>query len=166
MAHLPGNNHRVVSATPEELGALRQLLIAEALPHQGVDYGAGVRFLVARSPSGALLGGVGLEGSGPDALLRSLVVDPAYRSAGIGEDLVTAIERVARHRGVANLYLLTTTAAGFFLNRGYRHTDRSRVPSALQRTDEFTTLCPASADCLTRRLQPAAATQSRGPVTS
>jgi amino-acid N-acetyltransferase len=142
----------IASADALELAALRRLLIAEALPHQGVEARATARFLVASTPGCAVAGGVGLEEAGRDALLRSLVVDPSHRGAGVGARLVEAIEVLARQRDVRMLYLLTTTAAGFFAALGYRSAERALVPAALQRLEEFSTLCPASADCLCKPL--------------
>ena len=162
MGQSSDNMHRIADATPVELGALRRMLVAESLPEQGVASGAGARFLVARTADGRVLGGIGLEGGCPAALLRSLVVDRAHRGAGIGEALVAAIEDVARVDGVETLYLLTLDAAGFFSKLGYGHADRSRVPRALRQTDEFSTLCPASADCMAKRLRSRDASDADG----
>src|SRR5262245_15087052 len=62
---------------------------------------------------------VGIELLGASALLRSLVVRPDLRSTGLGKALVARAEAHARAHGVRALYLLTTTAAGFFERRGY-----------------------------------------------
>jgi amino-acid N-acetyltransferase len=60
---------------------------------------------------------VGLEPCGQDALLRSLVVAPDERAHGLGTSLVEHAEQEARKRGLRALYLLTTTAEGFFSRR-------------------------------------------------
>src|SRR5919109_1866946 len=59
---------------------------------------------------GHVRGIVGLELFGNVGLLRSLVVSPEERMHGVGSRLVVHAERVAAARGVASLYLLTTTA--------------------------------------------------------
>ena len=50
----------------------------------------------------------------------------------------------AAEKGVATLYLLTTTAADFFGRRGYEAVPRSAAPAAIAATPQFRDLCPAS----------------------
>ena len=57
-----------------------------------------------------------------------------------------------RARGVATVYLLTTTAEHFFRSRGYVVTPRNAAPPAIRSTPEFTGLCPASSAFLSKRL--------------
>jgi amino-acid N-acetyltransferase len=103
-------------------------------------------------PEHAPIGLVGLELHGRSALLRSLVVAPAHRSAGLGTALVERAEAHAREHGVQAVYLLTTTADVFFRRRGYEGADRDRVPAAIKATREFASLCPASAAFLCKHL--------------
>jgi amino-acid N-acetyltransferase len=103
-------------------------------------------------PANAPVGIVGLQFCGSDALLRSLVVSPAHRAQGLGQQLVEHAERHARARGVATVYLLTTTAEHFFRSRGYVVTPRDTAPSAIRSTPEFAGLCPASSAFLSKRL--------------
>jgi amino-acid N-acetyltransferase len=130
---------------------LRRLLADEDLPIEGVGPGDG-RFLVAVDAAGRVRGGVGLEGGPPDALLRSLVVDPADRGSGLGEKLLGAAESMADSAGVRRLYLLTTTAADYFGARGYQRIARHAAPAAILASGEFTRLCPDSAIAMMRRL--------------
>ncbi len=97
-----------------------------------------------------LIGVVGLEIYGTVALLRSLAVAPAWQGRGLGAALLAHAERAARQRGIAALYLLTTTAEAFFAQRGYARIPREAVPPILRQTAEFAALCPASAVCLTK----------------
>ncbi len=94
----------------------------------------------------------GLEGDGPDRLLRSVVVLAGRRGGGIGRALVAGIEQEARDLGVRRLHLLTTTAAPFFRALGYSDADRASAPSAVAASREFTSLCPASATYLVKAL--------------
>jgi len=87
----------------------------------------------------------GVETHGSEGLLRSVVVDPPARGREVGTALCVALERRARADGVDTLYLLTTTAAGFFADCGYAAIDRSVVPAAIRETDEFADLCPSTA---------------------
>jgi amino-acid N-acetyltransferase len=53
---------------------------------------------------------------------------------------------------VKELVLLTQSAALFFQRQGYRVVERSGVPRAVQMSEEFRSLCPASATCMTKSL--------------
>jgi amino-acid N-acetyltransferase len=103
-------------------------------------------------PRSAPIGLVGVEMCGPDALLRSLVVDPEHRSTGLGHRLVARAEAHAKGQRVAAVYCLTTTAATFFRRLGYVDADRERAPSAVRETREFSMLCPASSAFLVKKL--------------
>ena len=103
-------------------------------------------------PADAPTGLVGLELFGDVALLRSLVVVPAARSSGMGTALVRYAENYARSQGVRTLYLLTTTAEGFFARLGYSHAARDAAPPAIRSTREFAGLCPASSAFMSKQL--------------
>ncbi len=90
----------------------------------------------------------GLKRYGEEGLLRSLVVQEAWRGEGYGTAICEALERRAHADGVERLWLLTTTAADFFARRGYEEVDRNAAPQSIQNTTEFANLCPASATCL------------------
>ena len=93
-----------------------------------------------------------MERYGDDGLLRSLVIAPQARSRGAGQSLVCAIEDRAREAGLRSLVLLTTTAERFFRRLDYQTIPRSDMPAAVQRSAEFSTLCPASAICMRKAL--------------
>lgn len=105
-----------------------------------------------RFDADGLVGYGGLEGGGADRLLRSVLVLPERRGAGIGHALVAALEQEAHALGVQRLHLLTTTAAPFFQTLGYAAADRHAAPSAIAATREFSSLCPASANYLVKAL--------------
>lgn len=138
-------------ARPVELDAIVALLGAAELPVEDLDVAKLDAFVVA-AEGDACVGVVGLEIHGPNALLRSLAVEPRHRSRGLGARLVRAIETEARARGVTALYLLTTTARTFFERAGYTAHDRAAVPLSIAATTEFSSLCPDTADCLWRDL--------------
>ena len=138
-------------ARPAELDAIAGLLRGADLPVEDLNAPMLDAFVVA-TEGGACVGVVGLEVHESNALLRSLAVESRYRSRGLGARLVDAIEAEARARGVAALYLLTTTAAAFFERAGYAAHDRAAVPPSIAATTEFSSLCPDTADCLWRDL--------------
>ena len=139
-----------IHARPDP-ATVRALLAAAGLPvadltaaHLDDFWGCG------ESPD--LTGVVGLESYGTVALLRSLAVAPDWQGRGLGAALLAHAERTARQRGIAALYLLTTTAEAFFARRGYVRIPREAALPVLQQTAEFAALCPASAVCLTKAL--------------
>lgn len=102
---------------------------------------------------GSLIAVVGLEQHGIYGLLRSLAVLPNYRNAGLGDKLVLHVESVAKQRGIAQLYLLTTTAEAYFLRLGYVRATRESAPEAIKSTTQFAGLCPASSALLMKQLK-------------
>jgi amino-acid N-acetyltransferase len=144
--------HQVQSATRADLMAIRALLRSAELPTEDLHESAGARFWVVRHGS-KLTGAIGLERFGAAGLLRSLVVDPSHRSAGIGVQLVRALESDAAAARVMQLVLLTQTAQSFFERLGYGVIDRALAPEAVRTSSEFRSLCPASAVCMTKTLE-------------
>lgn len=138
-------------ATSKDLPAVLALLEGAGLPYQDLTTAHLADFLVAESGH-SILGIVGLERCHEDALLRSLAVRPESRLTGLGTQLADAAEDHARQTGVDTLYLLTTTAADFFARRGYEVIERRAAPPELQKTTEFSSLCPSQAVCMRRRL--------------
>ena len=94
----------------------------------------------------------GIERYGTAGLLRSLAVERSMRGDGVGASLCAALEAEARNVGVETLFLLTTTASGLFADRGYAEIERADAPDAVQRTAEFTDLCPETAACMRKSL--------------
>ena len=138
-------------ARPAELDAVAGLLSAADLPVEDLTAAMLDGFVVATEDD-VIVGVVGLEIHGSNALLRSLAVARRHRSRGLGARLVNAIESEARARGVTALYLLTTTATTLFERAGYTAHDRASVPASIAATAEFSSLCPDTADCLWRDL--------------
>ena len=101
---------------------------------------------------GGLAGAIGLERFGDVALLRSLVVSSPARGAGVGRALVQALESSAREQGVRELWLLTIDADAFFCGLGFVARDRASTPHAIRGSSEFSSLCPADAVLMSKRL--------------
>jgi amino-acid N-acetyltransferase len=108
-------------------------------------------FVVAERGERAV-GTIGLELRGEVALLRSAVVAPAERGAGLGGVLVSAILDLARSEGVATLYLLTTSAEGYWRRHGFSTIAREDIPDAVRESAEFAGACPTSAVAMARSL--------------
>lgn len=137
-------------ADPTDLPAVLALLSANGLPHDGLaDHFATA--LVARDGD-TVVGSAALELYGEAALLRSLAVAEVLRGQGLGRQLTTAALALARTRGVRRVYLLTTTARGYFPSFGFIPITRAEVEPAVQASAEFTGAFPASAAVLARHL--------------
>ena len=140
------------SAAPSDLSAVERLLTESKLPLDGVRESLAT-FLVAES-GGTIVGVAGLEVCGEHALLRSVAVAPAWRSKGLGRELVNRITADAERRGIHALYLLTTTAESYFPSFGFARVARADVPPDVQETAEFRGACPASATVMRRATHP------------
>lgn len=140
------------TAAPDDLDRVESLLAANDLPHGDVDAGSATFYLA--SVDGEVVGVGGLEVHSSDGLLRSVVLEDAARGRGLGTALVESLESEAVDAGVDSLYLLTTTAQGFFRGCGYEVIAREEAPPEIRRTSEFRDLCPDSATCMRRDLRP------------
>lgn len=139
------------NATAADLPAIHALLEHNGLPTS--DLGAsGATFTIA-CEGDRIIGAGALERFGDSALLRSVAVDPAYRTKGLGRQIVKAVENQARAAGITQLVLLTETARAFFEHQDYHRVDRAQAPKAVQGSTEFRSLCPASCECLLKRLR-------------
>lgn len=130
-------------AVTDDFSAITDLLTQSQLPLAGVaDHLS--HFLLAFADE-SLLGCAGLEVYGPDALLRSVAVQAAEQSKGVGHALVERLRQQAEADGIRHLFLLTTTAASFFQRLGFQTITREEVPEAVQASVEFQEVCPLSA---------------------
>lgn len=93
-----------------------------------------------------------LQRFGTSALLRSVVVAPERRRSGLGRTIVSELERLACSAKISRLILLTQTAADFFSRQGFRAIERSSAPEDMQVSEEFRSLCPSSAICMSKNL--------------
>ena len=138
------------SAALNDLGLIRRLLDENELPSADVEEHLG-GFLVARI-DGDIVGFVGVEPHGGEALLRSLCVLGHKRGHGIGRALCAGAETLARGTGARDLYLLTTDAQRYFEKQGFAGCRREDVAATIQSTAQFRTLCPSSAAAMKKRL--------------
>lgn len=122
---------------------LKQLLQAAGLPITDLTPERLRDFLVAYRTS-EVVGVAGIEPYGEVGLLRSVAVQDKLRGSKLGKRLVEAVEMRAGRMGIVHIYLLTTTAAGFFAGLGYRQLARESAPAAIRATAQFSELCPAS----------------------
>jgi len=129
-------------ARPQDLPDVQALLAEADLPG---DVEAHLRDSLVARHEGRVVGCVGMEVYGSDALFRSLAVTPAYRGLGLAHRLYDALVEQARATGIERAYLLTRTIAPLAEAWGFRRLDRAHVPQGIQRTSEFRGACCASA---------------------
>ncbi len=145
------------TACAGDLSALVDLLEGCGLPADDLAPDSLAHFELAVDEAERIVGVAGFDRASADALLRSLAVAPDWRGRGLGEQLVARREAAAQARseepaGVNRLFLLTTSAADYFLRLGYHEVPRADVPAEIAAHAQFRSLCPASARCLSRRL--------------
>jgi amino-acid N-acetyltransferase len=132
------------------LDQLRESLSQAGLPCD--DVGEPGRQFYQFDVDGKWIAYGGLEGSGPDMLLRSMVVSKAHRGEGMGKAVLAKLEQHAVSQGAVRLHLLTQSAVGFFAANGYELLNRGEAPVVINDTDQFKHLCPASASYLRKTL--------------
>jgi amino-acid N-acetyltransferase len=108
-------------------------------------------FLVAQE-NGLVIGTAGIEIYGEHGLLRSIAVNTASRNKGIAGKLLERIENLARAKELKTLFLLTETAPDYFSRKGYKTIGRADVPVEVQRSSEFSFVCPQSAIVMMKAL--------------
>lgn len=139
--------HALRPAEPEDRTAVERLLREAELPLDGID-DAWPRMVVASAGDG-VVGAAGLEAHGGVGLLRSVVVHPAARGGGLGEELVWRVVAAAAADGIDPIWLLTFIP-DWFERRGFLRANRSDAPAALQASAEFRGACPETAAALLR----------------
>ena len=142
------------TADAAELSDIRTLLAANGLPVEDLCTTLIEGFLIIQDASGTIVASGALQHLGSSVLLRSLVVTPELRGTGIARRLVARLEDDARALGYEELWLLTTTAEGFFGAAGYERASRDDAPADVRSCRQFAVLCPSTAICMRKRLLP------------
>jgi amino-acid N-acetyltransferase len=130
-------------AQAQDLEDILEVLRRCELPYSDVSTEKIELFLLAKV-DGKVVGTIGLETYGREALLRSMAVLPEYRGKGVATRLLRHILELAKKLGITSLHLLTTTADRYFLKKGFQPFERAQAPFAIQQTTEFAELCPSS----------------------
>ena len=140
----------ITAAKSEDLPEILALLEECGLPKEGLATHLSTT-LVARKGR-EIVGCSALELYQESALLRSLAVKPSFRKRGLALKLTRAALDLAKRYRVTNVYLLTETASTFFSKVGFIRVPRSDLPENIQRSAEFTTLCPDTTTVMTMSL--------------
>jgi amino-acid N-acetyltransferase len=130
-------------AVPADRDAILALVRACDLPLDGLREHLDTA-IVARLGA-AIVGCAALEPYENGALLRSVSVAASARGLGIGQAITQAALDLAAELDAPAVFLLTTTAEGFFPRFGFEVIQRAEVPASVQQSIEFRSACPASA---------------------
>ncbi|MBP1763763.1 MAG: GCN5-related N-acetyltransferase [Firmicutes bacterium] len=137
-------------AQPNDVEHIKSLLQANALPVVGVAQ-HWQSFLVADT-QGCIIGALGAHYDGKKALLRSFVVNGRQRNSGIGKALLQRMLLEMQKRGIKEVFLLTETAANYFMREGFIAICRDEIPQILLKESGLDQACPCSSQCLKRQL--------------
>ena len=136
----------VSKLTNEERATLGELLESEKLCYNDINE-AGVHLFAVKIKH-VTVGFFGFEIFEKDALFRSLLVLPDARKRGYGELIWEVARQKLTENEVQQVYLLTNTAAAFFIKMGFEEIDRTSVPKTIATTKEFVEFCPGSSTCM------------------
>jgi amino-acid N-acetyltransferase len=150
-ASSPATNQSTIrGATPDDLAPVLALLREAGLSVPGAEEHFG-SFVVAER-GGRVVGAMGLELRGREALLRSAVVSPGERGNGVAARLFERVCALAHASGVDTLVLLTSAAEGYWARHGFTRVSRDEVPASVKVSAEFNGSCPETAAAMVRRL--------------
>jgi amino-acid N-acetyltransferase len=144
------DEHKLIAANADLKKLVLELLQENNLPVSDLDSG---KHLFALMRDYTVIGTGGLEFYKDCALLRSVSIKKDFRGKGLGKFVNKELERVARQKGIRDLYLLTTSARGFFAKEGFKEIKREEVPHSIKNTSEFSHVCPSSAIVMKKILQ-------------
>jgi GNAT superfamily N-acetyltransferase len=130
---------RAIRRNDPAFGDFCAALEAADLPTLDLDEGDATYFTDEAGSFG------GLVRLGNMALLRSIVVPRSKQRHGLGTDMLAGLIGAARKSGAREVWLLTTTAEGFFAANGFERVARTDAPAALAATSQFKGVCPDSA---------------------
>lgn len=140
MAH---DSYPIIKAKKTHLSGIIELLKQVELPPEGIE--AHLADFIVSIHEGNVIGCAGLEIYETVGLLRSVAVHPDYQGKNIGNALIHQILSHAQKSEVEEIFLLTETAEKYFLRLGFKKINREDIDSRIKETQEFKTLCPASA---------------------
>jgi amino-acid N-acetyltransferase len=141
---------RIERAAAADIAAVEVLLATAALPLDGAAEALATG-VVAREQD-QVVGAAAIERFGDSGLLRSVVVAADRRGSGVGREIVSAAEDLARAEGIRDLYLLTETAIDWFPRLGYEVVERPVAVDAVGASVEFTTVCRDTGVPMRKRL--------------
>ena len=136
--------------TERDFTEVCSLLQSESLPT--IDIAKGLPHFFVKIIDEEVVGSIGMEHYGQSGLLRSMIVNPAFRIKGIANQLVNQMTLYAKGLGVKKLFLITNTAEDYFQSLGFMKIPREEVEKEVLQSKEFNGLCPASSAIMMKQL--------------
>jgi amino-acid N-acetyltransferase len=140
----------IIKSDINYLETVKELLKISKLPYE--DINDHFDNFYAAILNGEVAGVIGLEIYSEIALLRSFAVKNNFQNRGIGKKLLNKIFEISKGLKIEYLYLLTTTAQGYFSKYDFLVIDKNLLPEAIKNTREFQSICPKSAVSMYRKL--------------
>ncbi|MFX0185984.1 MAG: arsenic resistance N-acetyltransferase ArsN2 [Candidatus Hodarchaeota archaeon] len=137
------DSYPIIKANDTHLLGIINLLNQVNLPPEGIE--AHLADFIVATHDNKVIGCAGIEIYETVGLLRSVAVHPNYQGKNIGNALIRQILLNAQNREVEEIFLLTETAEKYFLRFGFKKINREDVKNRIKETQEFKSLCPASA---------------------
>lgn len=81
-------------------------------------------------------------------MLRSLAVKPQFQKMGIARELIDCAFQALKGSGVADVYLITTTAEGYLTRYGFARIERGKVPQPVLTASALGDACPSFSTCM------------------
>lgn len=125
--------------SPEEVPKVLRLLqpLADAgvlIPRTSEDILNRYGDYVVHESDGRLHGcGALHEYAGGEGEIAAIAVDPAYEELGIGRRIVLFLIEMARERGLAGVFVLTTRTGDWFESIGFKRVSPERLPAEKRR---------------------------------
>lgn len=133
-------------AKRNQLNDVKDLLQKSNLPYNDIDEHFD-NFVISLYKN-KIIGVMGIEPYNKVGLVRSLAVNNDFRNKGIASKLLEKIIDYSKSKSVEEIFLLTTTASGFFFKFGFKIIDSDKMPDEIKNTSEFQDICPASSICM------------------
>jgi amino-acid N-acetyltransferase len=124
-------------ASPADLDAVTELVVAAHLPPWGID--EHLQNFVVAEQDGRVVGCGGFEAypAGETALVRSMAVDESLRGGGLGTRILEWVMERAASEGLTQLYLFTMDAHDFYLKFGWVDATLDDVPEAAHESAQY-----------------------------
>ncbi len=147
------SKYQIQRYRPEFKDKLIELLDIVDLPTSDLDELQRKNFFIIVSDAGDLVACLGFYPDEDYVLLRSVAVHPDLQGEGLAIELLAHAELYFRMNKVKQIFLLTTTAEGWFSRHGYLVISRDSLPKSILSHSQFTGLCPSSAVTMYKLLE-------------
>jgi len=139
-------------ATKTDLAMIIELLQTNELPTEDI-HSETQHFFVLESDN-SIIACCAVELYPPDGLLRSFAVRKEFQNMGYGKLIYDfTIKQSKQDLKLSTLYILTTTANNYFHKQNWKLINRIDTPKTIQASEEFASICPVSAVCMSLELK-------------